>query len=67
MNPDLAADTAAIIQPGMRVRIPPFTEACGEGVAVQKPVTGNCNAYSVQARGADGGSGVALVEVYEIR
>jgi hypothetical protein len=24
-------------------------------------------AYSVQARGADGGSGVALVEVYEIR
>lgn len=31
VNTELAADTNAIIQPGMRVKIPPFTEGCGEG------------------------------------
>lgn len=50
VNPSLstAADTSAVLQPGQRINIPPFTAACGEGVVVPKPVAGNCFGYEVQ-------------------
>lgn len=47
VNPSLDNNTVVILQPGERVLIPPFTENCGEGVEVEKPSSGMCNAYEV--------------------
>jgi hypothetical protein len=31
VNPTLAGDNNAVLQPGQRINIPPFTADCGEG------------------------------------
>jgi spore germination protein YaaH len=48
VNPTLAGDNNAVLQPGQRINIPPFTADCGEGVVVERPSSGNCFGYSVQ-------------------
>ncbi|EFN55918.1 hypothetical protein CHLNCDRAFT_57799 [Chlorella variabilis] len=48
-NPSLPTigDNNAVLQPGQRINIPPFTAACGDGVVVSKPT--NCFGYQVEA------------------
>ncbi|PSC76019.1 cell wall hydrolase [Micractinium conductrix] len=48
VNPSLAGDTAGLLQPGQKVQVPPFDESCGEGVKVEKPNTGRCNAVVIR-------------------
>lgn len=44
-NTALNADAMTVLQPGQRVKLPPFPDNCGDGVAVEKP--SNCRAYNV--------------------